>query len=107
MTTEELQKKSAKDAENKSGSALDAAAEKREARRNREILSKVVFLKVGDKVKVQNVEVGIADNTHIEIKSGVKSGDEVVAGSYAAISRQLKDDMKVMIAKPKKEEGKK
>jgi HlyD family secretion protein len=107
MTTEELQKKSAKDSENKSGSTLDAAAEKREARRNREILTKVVFVKVGDQVKQRSVEVGIADNTHIEVKSGVKAGEEVVAGSYAAISRQLKDDMKVEIAKPKKEPEKK
>ncbi|MBI5691927.1 MAG: efflux RND transporter periplasmic adaptor subunit [Verrucomicrobia bacterium] len=107
MTTEELQKKAAKDAENKTGTALDAAAEKREARRSRESLSKVVFLKKGDKVKLQHVEVGIADNTHIEVKSGVKEGDEIVSGSYAAISRQLKDDMVVTIAKPKKEEPKK
>lgn len=107
MTTEELQKKAAKDAENKSGSALDASAEKREARRNREILNKVVFVKVGDTVKMQNVEVGIADNTHIEVKSGIKVGDEVVSGSYAAISRQLKDDAKVKIAVPKKDDGKK
>jgi len=106
MTTEEMQKKAAKEAENKSGNTLDAAAEKREARRNRESLAKVVFLKAGDKVKLQKVEVGIADNTHIEVKSGLKAGDEVVSGSYAAISRQLKDDAKVTIAKPKKDEKK-
>jgi HlyD family secretion protein len=106
MTTEEMQKKAAKEAENKSGNTLDAAAEKREARRSRESLTKVVFLKTGDKVKLQKVEVGIADNTHIEVKSGLKAGDEVVSGSYAAISRQLKDDTKVTIAKPKKEEKK-
>ena len=103
LTTEDLQKKAAKDAENKSGSGLDAAAEKREARRSREVLAKVVFIKSGDKVRQQNVEVGIADTTHIEVKSGVKSGDVVVAGSYAAISRQLKDGMAVTIAKPAKE----
>ena len=107
LTTEQLQKKTAKEAENKSGSTLDAAAEKREARRSRENLAKVVFIKVGDKVKMQNVEVGIADNTHIEVKTGVKAGDEVVAGSYAAISRQLKDDAAVTIAKPKKDDEKK
>ena len=107
LTTEQLQKKTAKEAENKSGSTLDAAAEKREARRSRENLAKVVFIKVGDKVKMQNVEVGIADNTHIEVKTGVKAGDEVVAGSYAAISRQLKDDSAVTIAKPKKDDEKK
>jgi HlyD family secretion protein len=107
LTTEEYQKKKVKDAENKSGNTFDAAAEKDEARRSREKLTKGVFVKVGNKVKLQKVDVGIADNTHIEIKSGLKAGDEVVSGSYAAISRKLKDDMKVTIEKPKKEDEKK
>jgi len=68
----------------------------------------VVFVKTGDTVKQVKVETGIADNTHIEIKSGLKSGDEVVSGSYAAISRKLKDGMKVQLEKPaKKPEEKK
>jgi HlyD family secretion protein len=107
MTSEEFQKKQAKAAQEKSGNTLDAAAEKDEARRNREKLSKIVFVKQGDKVKATKVDVGIADNTHIEVKSGVKRGDEVVSGSYAAISRKLKDDMKVTIEKPKKGDNKK
>lgn len=107
LTSEEFQKKQAKAAQEKSGNSFDAAAEKDEARRNREKLSKVVFVKQGDKVKMVKVDVGIADNVHIEVKSGIKSGDEVVSGSYAAISRKLKDDMKVTIEKPKKEEDKK
>jgi HlyD family secretion protein len=40
---------------------------------------------------------------HIEIRSGLKPGDEVVSGSYTAISRKLKDGAKVAIEK----EGKK
>jgi HlyD family secretion protein len=107
LTTEELQKKMAKEAEKKSGSAPDAATEKQEARRSRESLSKVAFVKTGDSVKMQKVEVGIADNTHIEVKSGLKEGDEVVSGSYAAISRTLKDGMKITLEKPKKEAEKK
>ena len=107
LTTEEFQKKQAKDSENKSGNALDAAAEKEAARRDREKLQRVVFVKVGDKVKMTKVETGIADNTHIQVKSGVKAGDEIVSGSYAAISRKLKDDMAVQLEKPKKEEEKK
>jgi HlyD family secretion protein len=107
LTSEEFQKKKAKDAQEKSGSSLDAAAEKDEARRNREKLAKVVFIKNGDTVKMQKVETGIADNSHIEVKSGVKAGDVVVSGSYAAISRKLKDGMKVQLEKPKKEEDKK
>jgi HlyD family secretion protein len=107
LTSEEFQKKQTKDAQEKSGNSYDAAAEKKDARRNREKLQSVVFLKTGDTVKMQKVETGIADTTHIQVKSGVKPGDEVVSGSYAAISRKLKDGMKVQLEKPKKEEEKK
>jgi len=75
--------------------------EKRKAREQREKLQRVVFVKVGDKVKMQKVDTGIADSTYIEIKNGLKAGDEVVSGSYTAISRKLKDGMKVQIEKTK------
>ena len=52
---------------------------------------------------MQKVETGIADNSVIEIKSGIKAGDEVVSGTYAAISRTLKDGAKIKIEKPKPE----
>jgi HlyD family secretion protein len=105
-TSEELQLAKAKEAKERSGNDLEVASERDEARRSREQLDRVVFIKMGDTVKQHKVETGIADNTSIEIKSGVKAGDEVVAGSYAAISRKLKDGSKVMIEKPKKEETK-
>ena len=87
--------------------AKQFAAQGLEARRQRDQLKRVVFVKEGDKVRMQPVETGIADNTHIEVKSGVKAGDEVVSGSYAAISRRLKDGAKVQLEKPKKDEEKK
>ena len=107
LTSEELQQKRQKDAQEKSGNTLEVKDEKEEARRNRDKLQHVVFIKTGDTVKMQKVETGIADNTHIEVKSGVKAGDEVVSGSYAAISRKLKDGAKVQLEKPKKDEDKK
>jgi HlyD family secretion protein len=73
--------------------------EKQKAREIREKLQRVVFIKDGDKVRMQRVETGIADATFIEIKTGIKPGDEVVSGSYTAISRRLKDGAKVMIEK--------
>lgn len=106
-TTEELQQQKAKEAREKSGNDLEVADERMEARRQRDQLKRVVFIKEGDKVRMQAVETGIADNTHIEVKSGVKAGDEVVSGSYAAISRRLKDGAKVQLEKPKKEDEKK
>ena len=69
-------------------------------REQRQLLQRVVFVKNGDKVKMQKVETGIADTTYIEIKSGIKPGDEVVSGSYTAISRRLKDGARVEIEKP-------
>lgn len=105
-TTEDLQKENAKKAQERSGNELEIAKEREQARRNRDKLKRVVFLKTDDTVKMAEVETGIADNTYIEVKSGVKAGDEVVSGTYAAISRQLKDGKKVTIDKGKKEEKK-
>jgi len=107
VTAEELQQRHAKEAQEKSGNALEVKNEREDAKRNRDKLQRVVFIKKGDVVKMQKVETGIADNTYIEVKSGVQPGDEVVSGSYAAISRKLKDGMKVQLEKPKKEEEKK
>jgi HlyD family secretion protein len=107
LTGDDVQKQRAKEAQEKSGNDLEVKNERDEARRSRDKLQQVVFVKVGDIVKMKTVETGIADNTHVEVKSGLKAGDEVVSGSYAAISRKLKDGMKVQIEKPKKEEEKK
>ena len=63
----------------------------------------MVFVRNGDKVKEVKVETGIADNTDIEIKSGIHDGDEVVSGTYAAISRTLKDGSDIKIEQPKPE----
>jgi len=73
--------------------------EKQKAQEQREKLQRVVFVKVGDHVEQRKVETGIADTTYIEIKSGVKPGDEVVSGSYTVISRKLKNGAKVTIEK--------
>ena len=106
-TSEELQKEKAKETREKSGNDLDVANEREEARRNKVKLDRVVFIKKGGVVELRNVESGIAVISSIEIKSGVNAGEDIVSGSYAAISRKLKDGAKVQIEKPKKEEEKK
>jgi HlyD family secretion protein len=58
-------------------------------------------------VKLVKVETGVQDTTHIEIKSGLKTGEEVVSGSFGVITRTLKDGMKVMMDKAKKGSDKK
>ena len=103
LTAEELQKKNAKDAKERTGNEQDVKAEKADAVREREKLIRVVYVIDGTKVKQTTVETGIADNSMIEVKSGIKAGDEVVSGTYAAISRLLKDGSAVKIEKPKPE----
>ncbi|MSU45556.1 MAG: efflux RND transporter periplasmic adaptor subunit [Lacunisphaera sp.] len=105
-SAEELQQAKAEEAKERSGNDLELSSERDDARRMRDQLQRVVFIKTGNTVKQRKVETGIADNTSIEVKSGVKSGEEVVSGSYAAISRRLKDGSNVMLEKPKKEENK-
>ena len=90
----------ARDGSDNRADVTNQAAEKQKAREQREQLQRVVFVKQGDKVRMQKVETGIADNTYIEVKTGVKAGEEVVSGSYTAISRKLKDGAKVQIEKP-------
>ena len=73
--------------------------DKQKAREQRDKMQRVVFIKKGDTVEMRKVDTGIADTTYIEIRNGVKPGEEVVSGSYTAISRRLKDGAKVSIEK--------
>jgi HlyD family secretion protein len=41
------------------------------------------------------VKRGISDDSYSEITDGVKEGDEVISGSYKAVSRELEDEKKV------------
>ena len=99
LSPEEREKQRGKE---ESPDVTNERMEKRKEREERQKLQRVVFLKDGDTARMQKVETGIADNTHIEIKSGIKPGDEVIAGSYTAISRRLKDKAKIALPKDKK-----
>jgi HlyD family secretion protein len=59
----------------------------------------VVFLVNNGKAKMIVVETGISDDNYLEIKKGVEEGDEVVSGSYRAISRELEDGSIIRIEK--------
>jgi len=48
------------------------------------------------------VKSGIQDINYIEIASGLKDGEEVVVGPYNAISKTLKDGMKVKVVEKEK-----
>jgi len=74
-------------------------------RADREALQRVVFVHEGGQVRLAPVETGIADATHTEIRMGLREGEEVVIGSYATVSRVLKDGMKVQLAPPVERAG--
>jgi HlyD family secretion protein len=65
-------------------------------------LEEVVFVLQKDgTVKKAVVRSGVQDINYIEILSGLKEGDQVITAPYAAISKTLKDGLKV---KPVKKE---
>lgn len=57
----------------------------------------IVFVINNNVANYRKVEVGISNDTHIEIKDGLKEGELIVSGSYKAISKDLQDGSKVMI----------
>jgi HlyD family secretion protein len=107
LSPEEIEKKKQKQADTDKG---DNAAEftnqkleKQTEKAEREKITKGVFTMGKDgKAHWVKVTTGIADDTYMEIKSGVQPGDEVISGSYSAISRKLKDGAKVEIEKETK-----
>jgi HlyD family secretion protein len=87
---------------------VNVSQQKQADRNDRENLQRGVFEIVPDgKVKWVPVETGIQDTTHIEIKSGLKPGDEVVSGSFGVITRTLKDGMLVRVENAKPAQPKK
>lgn len=54
-----------------------------------------VFVKVGDKAKIRIIKTGIQDDTNIEVISGLKTGEVVIIGPYATVSKDLQSGDKV------------
>ena len=60
-------------------------------------IQEIVFIIEKSKAKKLNVETGISDDNYIQIKSGLSGKEDVVSGSYRAISRELNDDVTVRV----------
>ena len=103
LSPEEIEQKKkiteAKEKANNNAEVENVRLAKLAEKEEREKLRKVVFLKDGGKAKMVEVTTGIADDANVEIKSGIKPGDEVISGSYSAISRKLKNGARVMMEK--------
>ncbi len=110
-TIEELATARDKQARETQGDGAAAAVNEKQQiereRTDREGLQRVVFVHQAGVVKMVPVETGIGDTLHMEIKSGLTAGDEIVSGPFSVITRSLKDGAKVRFEKPKKKDEKK
>ncbi|MBN1540691.1 efflux RND transporter periplasmic adaptor subunit [candidate division KSB1 bacterium] len=62
-------------------------------------MEEVVFVVEADSVRQVKVETGISDDTHIEIVSGLQEEEQVVSGSYKALSSELRAGSRVKVTK--------
>lgn len=60
-------------------------------------LMEVVFVASSDTVRMQKVKTGVQDDTYIEVIEGLKDGEEVVTGPYAAVARKLESGEEVQV----------
>ena len=92
---------------NKKASVSDD--EKTEAERRREESSgekaEVVFVWQDGKVEMRKVKTGIADFEQVEIREGLKEGDQIVSGPFTAITKTLQsgDEVRLRDKNKKKE----
>jgi len=77
--------------------SLDETNNARADKKSKEAVKplEVVFLLDGDHAKMVPVKIGISDDSYWEVVEGLQDGQEVVAGGYRAISRDLEDGKKV------------
>lgn len=103
LSPEEIEKNKQKAAAREKGDNNAEVANERltkqQEKEDREKLQKGVFTMARGKAHWIKVTTGIADDAYMQIKSGVKPGDDVISGSYSAISRKLKDGAKITIDK--------
>jgi len=91
------QQKSSDEGEGEEGAEGEGEGEEEEKPQgnNQENLKKVVFIKSGNVAKLVEVESGISDDTHIEIRSGLSGDEEIIIGPYSLVSRELNNDDEV------------
>ena len=106
-TTEEVQQQRAAEAaqgQNEGAATAVNDAQRREQERlDRENLQRIVFIRSGGKAEMRKVATGLMDNTHTQIISGLKEGDEVITGPYRAVTQTLKDGSAITVQPPKKD----
>ena len=76
--------------------------EKAKEKEKEEKKTECVFVIENGKTKLAPVKVGIQDNNYIEIKEGLKAGEEVVTAPYNLISKILKEGDPVQVVSKEK-----
>ena len=72
---------------------IQVKTEKKENTKPKEI----VFIIKDGKAKSVEVETGLSDDNYISVTKGLEGGEQVVSGSYKAISRELNDGLQVRV----------
>jgi len=102
-TVEQLQKKS--EGKKKNGEAIADESAQSQFTPDKDGFVEIIFVVKNGKVEARQVKTGIQSNTHIEILDGLSEGDEVVTGSYRAISKDLENGAEVSVKSTAKKEG--
>ncbi|MFY9826374.1 MAG: efflux RND transporter periplasmic adaptor subunit [Thermoanaerobaculia bacterium] len=87
------------------GDAGDKAAAKSSSGKKGDTV-KVVFVVEQGKAHQRRVTTGISDETHVELTSGAKAGEQLVTGPYRTL-KDLKDGDAVTVSKTSEEEDRK
>lgn len=67
----------------------------------------VYTINKNNRAEYKRVETGIQDSYFIEIKTGIKDGEEIITGPYSVINRKLKNGLLVSKMKPEDKKGNK
>ncbi|MFO7939630.1 MAG: efflux RND transporter periplasmic adaptor subunit [Bacteroidales bacterium] len=80
---------------------VDTASQGDKVTDTEELAKEVVFVVSNDSALVKQVETGIQDTRFIEIISGLDSTHQVVVSPFSAVSRRLREGMKVEVVEEK------
>jgi HlyD family secretion protein len=101
VTTREIGAAAEGEKKEEDGTNSTNANDALEAKKRKENTKEVVFVMEKGKAKMIQVKTGISDFENIEIVSGLKDGQEIIAGPYATVAKKLKEGDLVKKKDPK------
>lgn len=78
----------------------NAGNDKEKSIKDQEPVKEVVFVDSAGIAKVREVKTGISDFENIQITSGLKVGEQIIAGPFIVVSKRLKDGDKIVKKAP-------